>query len=97
MTNIDIISPDNNLTDQQKNGVNTLIDLIINNQLRLNQSTIKSAAVTLMTVSISHPNIDLLRWLFENNHCFGNDLICENHINMARIIGFDIELPNESS
>ena len=95
MTNIDEISPDNNLTVQQKNGLNTLINLIINNQLGLDEKSIKSAAVTLMTISIYQPNIDLLRWLFENNYCFGNDLIYKNHVNTARMIGFDIELPNQ--
>ena len=96
MNTIDSIAPNNSLLIRQKQSLNILINILVNNDIDLNEYRLKFVSIILLVISIKYNLVELLRWLVESNHCLVNDLINNNHINLANQLGFNIELLDNS-
>ena len=95
---IDTISTLNSYTEQQKNTLNHIIQILINNEAD-KQATIfrdpkRDLAMILVTVGTSLGDVGIIKWVYENKYANTYDLIYRYHIEFLNGAGFSIEYPS---
>ena len=93
MSNIETISPDNNFSETEKKGLNSLIGILLEENSNLSKEILKNIGLTMMAVGSSKGDCDLVSWLVTNNYAKVNDFIYPEHFEAANKIGFNIILP----
>jgi hypothetical protein len=97
MSNIETISPDNNFSETEKKGLNSLIGILLEENSNLSKEILKNTGLTMMAVASSKGDCDLLSWLVTNNYAGVNDLIYAEHFEVANKMGFNIISPKLTS
>ena len=94
---IDSISPLNRYNDQQKNELNYIIQILINNEADTHATIFRDPrrdlAMILVTVGTSLGDVGIINWVYENKYANTCDLIYRYHIEYLNGVGFSIEYP----
>ena len=92
---LDTISTLNSYTEQQKNTLNHIIQILINNEADTHATIFRDPrrdlAMILMTVGTSLGDVGIVNWVYNNKYANPNDLIYEYHIDFLNQLGFSIE------
>ena len=94
---IDSISTLNNYTEQQKNTLNHIIQILINNEADKHATIFRDPrrdlAMILVAVGTSLGDVGIIKWVYDNKYADTCDLIYRYHIEYLNGVGFSIEYP----
>ena len=95
---IDTISTLNSYTEQQKNTLNHIIQILINNEADKHATIFRDPrrdlAMILVTVGSSLGDVGIIKWVYDNKYANTCDLIYRYHIEYLNGVGFSIEYPS---
>lgn len=91
---IEYISPSNKYTEQQKNILNCIIQILLNNESNTHPTlTTKDMAMMLITVGTSLGDVDMITWVYNNEYAKPSDHIYRYHFKILNTLGFSLEFP----
>ncbi len=91
MNTIDIISTNSNFSDNQKQTINSIIQLLIGENSQISTERVQFIGQVLFAISIWKGDVNLVRWCLENNYGSASELITNSHIAFVNQLGFNME------
>ena len=92
---IEVISPSNKYTEQQKKTLNYIIQILLNNEDNTHPTlTTKDMAMMLVTVGTSLGDVNMITWVYNNEYAKPSDLIYRYHFKILNKLGFSLEFPS---
>ena len=88
---IEIISPKNEVSFQQKRSLNFLIENVLREKVEVCLESKKDVGIMLLYIGSLYDNHDLLQWVLDNNFANIHDSMDKKHFEILLRLGFPLD------